>query len=147
MARLGSQIKQAKSHKKDMRQLKGGWVLTGGRIRDGIAERGEKPSANRSNLKRAPQSTYQPISVTLKQVGVRFRLSPRRNADDTPSSASETSISSSHSQKPRHTPPPRLSNASTQLRIQIGALLTVLSECLRALEVPERRVGGWVVRG
>jgi len=108
MTRLRSQIKLAKPHKKDMRQLKGGRVLTGEQIRDGITERNKKPPPKQSNSKRTPQSTHQSIPVTPKRVGVRFRLSPRPDTNDTPPSASEVSVSSFHSQQPRHTPLPRL---------------------------------------
>jgi len=43
MARLRTQHKFAKPHKKDMRQLKGGQVLTGKQIRAGIAARNQTP--------------------------------------------------------------------------------------------------------
>ena len=42
MVRLRSQLNLAKPHKKDLRQLKGGEVLTGKLIRAGVSERGEK---------------------------------------------------------------------------------------------------------
>jgi hypothetical protein len=60
--RLRNQMKVAKTHKKDMRQLKGGQVLTGAQILAGIDARGtqkapKKPPGSSKNQKDSSTST------------------------------------------------------------------------------------------
>jgi len=102
-------------------------------------------------LKRTPQSTHQPIPVTPKRAGVRFRLSSRRYADDTSSTPSEISISSSHSRQPQHTPLPRIELRLNTVRNPNprlpGCPLGMSLRTRTSRTMKEQQVGGWRGRG
>jgi len=82
------------------------------------------------------------IVTTLQQSSL--QTTTKTLADDTSSTASEISISSSHS---RHSPLPRPQARLNTARNSIHAFLIILSECLCAPELPELQSSGGQMGG